>query len=45
MPLLRAVTEQLDRLQDGEPTRPTLIETIFHPCTQRREPSGRPSIP
>ncbi|MCC6511520.1 MAG: DUF2867 domain-containing protein, partial [Pirellulaceae bacterium] len=30
-PLARSVTERLDRLQDGEPTRPTLVETIFHP--------------
>ena len=31
VPLMRVVTERLDRLQDGEPTRPSLIETIFHP--------------
>lgn len=29
--LMRTVTERLDRLQDGEPARPTLVETIFHP--------------
>jgi uncharacterized protein YbjT (DUF2867 family) len=29
--LLRDVTERLDRLQDAEPARPTLVETIFHP--------------
>ena len=29
--LMRANTERLDRLQDGEPMRPSLIETIFHP--------------
>ncbi len=29
--LLRANTERLDRLQDGEPMRPSLVETIFHP--------------
>ncbi len=29
--LMRVVTERLDRLQDGELTRPSLIETIFHP--------------
>ncbi len=29
--LMRANTEQLDRLQDGEPMRPSLVETIFHP--------------
>lgn len=29
--LIRTVTERLDRLQDGEPTRPSLVETIFHP--------------
>jgi hypothetical protein len=28
---LRKTTRQLDDLQDGEPIRPTLIETIFHP--------------
>lgn len=28
---IRANTELLDRLQDGEPTRPSLVETIFHP--------------
>jgi len=31
VPLMRVVTERLDRLQDGEPSRPSLIETIFHP--------------
>ena len=30
-PLMRMVTERLDRLQDGERTRPSLVETIFHP--------------
>ncbi|XZE18108.1 DUF2867 domain-containing protein [Pirellulaceae bacterium SH449] len=29
--LMRANAERLDQLQDGEPTRPTLVETIFHP--------------
>lgn len=29
--LMRLNTERLDRLQDGEPMRPSLIETIFHP--------------
>jgi hypothetical protein len=29
--LMREVTERLDRLQDGEPVRPSIIETIFHP--------------
>jgi len=29
--LMRLNTERLDRLQDGEPTRPSLVETIFHP--------------
>ena len=29
--LMRANTERLDRLQDGEPMRPSLVETIFHP--------------
>jgi len=29
--LMRVVAERLDRLQDGEPTRPSLVETIFHP--------------
>lgn len=29
--LMRANTERLDRLQDGEPVRPSLVETIFHP--------------
>ncbi|MCY2976854.1 MAG: DUF2867 domain-containing protein [Planctomycetota bacterium] len=29
--LMRVVTERLDRLQDGEPVRPSLVETIFHP--------------
>jgi len=29
--LLRTNTERLDRLQDGEPMRPSLVETIFHP--------------
>jgi uncharacterized protein YbjT (DUF2867 family) len=29
--LMRDVTERLDRLQDGEPARPSLVETIFHP--------------
>jgi uncharacterized protein YbjT (DUF2867 family) len=28
---LRSATRLLDELQDGEPTRPALIETIFHP--------------
>jgi hypothetical protein len=31
VPLMRVVTERLDRLQDGETSRPSLIETIFHP--------------
>jgi len=31
VPLMRVVTERLDRLQDGETARPSLIETIFHP--------------
>ncbi len=30
-PLLRVATERLDRLQDDEPIRPSLVETIFHP--------------
>lgn len=29
--LMRSVTEKLDRLQDGEPVRSSLVETIFHP--------------
>ena len=29
--LMREVTERLDRLQDGEPVRPSIVETIFHP--------------
>ena len=29
--LMRDVTERLDRLQDGEPVRPSIVETIFHP--------------
>jgi hypothetical protein len=29
--LIRQNTERLDRLQDGEPRRPALVETIFHP--------------
>jgi len=29
--LIRTNTERLDRLQDGEPMRPSCIETIFHP--------------
>lgn len=29
--LMRGNTELLDRLQDSEPTRPSLVETIFHP--------------
>ncbi len=29
--VLRQNTNALDRLQDGEPVRPTLVETIFHP--------------
>jgi len=29
--LIRVNTEILDRLQDGEPMRPSWIETIFHP--------------
>ncbi len=29
--LLMAMLKSLDRLQDDEPTRPTIIETIFHP--------------
>jgi hypothetical protein len=29
--VLRTNTERLDRLQDGEPARPSLVETIFHP--------------
>jgi len=29
--LRRMVTERLDRLQDGEPARPSFVETIFHP--------------
>lgn len=28
---LRTTTRLLDELQDGEPTRPSLVETIFHP--------------
>ena len=31
VPLMRMVTNRLDRLQDGESARPSLIETIFHP--------------
>ena len=31
VPLMRVVTERLDRLQDSETSRPSLIETIFHP--------------
>lgn len=30
-PLVREVAERLDQLQDGEPSRPGLVETIFHP--------------
>ncbi len=29
--LLMSMLKKLDRLQDDEPSRPTLIETIFHP--------------
>lgn len=29
--LMRTNTERLDQLQDGEPMRPSLVETIFHP--------------
>ena len=29
--LMRMVAERLDRLQDGERSRPSLVETIFHP--------------
>lgn len=29
--LIRTNTERLDRLQDGERIRPSLVETIFHP--------------
>lgn len=29
--LLRINTQRLDQLQDGEPNRPSFIETIFHP--------------
>ncbi len=28
---MRTTTRLLDELQDGEPTRPTLVETFFHP--------------
>ncbi len=28
---MRAATRLLDEMQDGEPTRPTLVETFFHP--------------
>lgn len=29
--LLRRSAQQMDRLQDDEPERPTIVETIFHP--------------
>lgn len=29
--VIRTNTERLDQLQDGEPVRPSLVETIFHP--------------
>ena len=29
--LMRLNTERLDRLQDGEPVRPSVVEAIFHP--------------
>jgi len=45
--LLRAMLKKLDRLQDDEPLRSTMIETIFHPVpsiANRSASSGNASL-
>ena len=39
---IQQVAQQLDQLQDDEPVRPTIVETIFHPVpsVERRSPRG-----
>lgn len=43
---LSAVTRTLDRRQDGEPSRPSWVEAVFHPVpsvnNRRAAPAGRP---